>query len=210
MKIKDLGFKSLDFNLLRNTLYESTGLAPATPQAGDNEIDQGETTMRKFVLLAGMLFVAFLFAPASKADSIDNFQLTGPGFNVTFSLPSTLTPSSVLPSGMINISNVSGTFNGGSYTFDTVQLGPSGYMNATDYLAYGSQTKSIEFVAPGLFSFNSDGTVTLNTGTFSLDQGLYTLVVTDPPSVNTPEPASLLLLGLGGLGLGALVRRKRA
>ena len=54
---------------------------------------------------------------------------------------------------------------------------------------------------------DSDGTVSLHTGVF--DMGGFTLTVVDPPgSVGTPEPASLILLSLGGLALGALRRRK--
>jgi hypothetical protein len=62
--------------------------------------------------------------------------------------------------------------------------------------------------------------VTLNTGTFilgdyhSFNGGplSFTLTVVDPPGTNdvvgTPEPASLMLLSVGGLALGALRRRK--
>lgn len=72
------------------------------------------------------------------------------------------------------------------------------------------KSEKFELIAPGLFTWNSDGTVSLNTGVF--DMGEYTLTVVDPPgspdSVGTPEPASLILLSLGGLALGALRRRK--
>ena len=89
-----------------------------------------------------------------------------------------------------------------------VQLGPLGYNRATNYTATGSEAKFVEVVTPGLFTWNSDGTVTLNTGVFHV--GDFTLTVVDPPgdAVGTPEPASLILLGFGGLALGALRRRK--
>ena len=50
--------------------------------------------------------------------------------------------------------------------------------------------------------------MTLNTGV--LHVGDFTLTVVDPPgdAVGIPQPASLILLGFGGLALVALRRRK--
>ena len=165
--------------------------------------------MRKFISVAGMiLFVALLFVQPAKADNFDTFTFTSGSTSISFTVPATLTPASVGWNGLINITNVSGTYDGGSYTFNTVQLGPLGYLGATNYAATGSMTKSVEFVAPGLFTMNSDGTITINPGVYHL--GSATLTVVDPPGgpVGTPEPASLILLGFGGLALGALRRRK--
>jgi len=87
-------------------------------------------------------------------------------------------------------------------------LAPLGiWARPTNYAAIGSLTNSVELIAPGRFTWNSDGTVSLHTGVF--DMGGFTLTVVDHPgSVGTPEPASLILLSLGGLALGALRRRK--
>ena len=124
--------------------------------------------------------------------------------------------------GIINIQNVSGTFNGAAYTFATVQLGATGWNNFTNYWAFGSGTKSFELIAPGLFTWNSNGSVTLNVGNLTMgDYNMfsggvsdYHLNIVDPPGANslisTPEPASLILLSVGGLALGALRRRKAA
>jgi len=167
--------------------------------------------MRKVTAIAGlMLFAALLFVQPSKADNFDTYTLVSKGAIIIFTLPATVTPSSVNLNGIINLTNVSATYDGAAYTFAIVQLGPAGYMGATNYAATGSMTKSVELIAPGLFTWNSDGTVSLQTGVF--DMGEYTLTVVDPPgspdSVGTPEPASLILLSLGGLALGALRRRK--
>jgi hypothetical protein len=164
--------------------------------------------MRKFIAIAGvMLFAALLFVQPSKADNFDTYTLVATGTTITFTLPATVRPSSVTWDGIINLTNVSGTYDGGAYTFATVQLGAKGYMGATNYASTGSLTKSVELIAPGLFTWNSDGTVSLNAGVFNMGQ--YTLTVVDPPgTVGTPEPASLILLSFGGLALGALRRRK--
>jgi hypothetical protein len=166
--------------------------------------------MRKFISIAGiMLFAALLFVHPSKADSFQTYTLTSGGTLITFTLPTIITPTSVTWNGIIDISNVKATYDGGAYTFAGVQLGPTGYMGATNYAATGSQTKSVALIAPGLFTWNSNGTVTLNSGVFHLGQ--YNLTVVDPPGaapVGTPEPASLILLSFGGLALGALRRRK--
>jgi hypothetical protein len=180
--------------------------------------------MRKTLTILGLFFVAaLLFVQPAKADSIMTYQLTGYGVNVTFSLPQTFTPSSMSSSTMMVFQNITGTLIGNApYNYATVEIATSGVSGVTNYWAFGSQTKFVELVAPGLFTINPDGTVTLNTGTFALGdyqlfQGSsahdYTLTAVDPPGIDTvsaPEPASLMLLGFGGLALTALRRRKTA
>jgi hypothetical protein len=171
--------------------------------------------------IAGMLLLtALVFVQPSKADSITTFELTGHGLDISLSLPTTLTPASVSSSGVLLFDNVAGTFHhGGTYIFSSVYIGPVGIDQFTNYWAFGSQTQFIEFEAPGLFTWNPDGTVTFNTGIFALgDYHVltggphdYTLRVTQTTTdVPTPEPASLILLGAGALAVGAILRRKES
>jgi PEP-CTERM motif len=185
--------------------------------------------MRKSVFMAGIVFFAgFLFVQPSRADNFNHYELTGPAFGgmtISFTLPQTLTPSSVTWNGILNFTNVAGTWGKDGqntpYNFSTVQIGSRG-SDGTNYWASGGTTRFVELEAPGLFTWNADGTVTLNTGTFALGDYhsfhggplSFTLTVVDPPGpgtddvVGTPEPASLMLLSVGGLALGALRRRK--
>src|ERR1700756_3470949 len=116
--------------------------------------------MRKTLTVFGLLFVvALLSVQPAKADNIVDYQLTGHGFNVTFSLPQTLTPSS-LSSTIAVFQNITGTLMGtGAYNFATVDIANSGVDGVTNYWAFGSQTHFVELVAPGLFTINPDGTV---------------------------------------------------
>jgi len=182
--------------------------------------------MRKLLCIAGtMFFAALLFVQPSRADNFNTYQLTGPAFgglDITFTLPQTLAPSSVTWNGILNFTNVAGTYgyygHSGPTLFWTVLIGTKG-SDGTNYWATGGHTHTVELEAPGLFKWNANGTVTLNTGTFALGDYhsfngagplLFTLSVVDPPgpSVTAPEPASLILLSVGGLALGVLRRRK--
>jgi hypothetical protein len=69
------------------------------------------------------------------------------------------------------------TFDGGAYTFSL------GYNWASNYTGTGDETKFVESVTPGLFTSNSDGTVTLNPGFLQAGDFILTVV---HPLVMTP------------------------
>jgi len=175
--------------------------------------------MRKSFLFAGMILVAILFsAQPSKADAVVEYEMTGGGLDVTFTLPQTFTPTVV--NNVVQVHNITGSlFQGGHYTFATIDLALTGYLGVTNYWIFGSQTHEFGLVAPGLFTWNPDGTITLNGGNFALGNNSlfygstrhdYSLTARVVNTAVTPEPASLALLGIGGLVVAGLRRRKTA
>jgi hypothetical protein len=147
-----------------------------------------------------------LSAVNAKADTILNYQITGPGtsgaFSASFTLPQDPRPSVIIPSASFAFTSllmdVNGNWTNLTVVFDNSLLG-------------GGVTgvKSFYLLGPQLFSWPSPYTPVMKTGTFDLwggtasSGGYYTVSVSA-----VPESNSLVLLGIGGLILCGFLRRR--
>lgn len=168
--------------------------------------------MKTLIKFAGLLTVMLLLtAGAAKADSI-SYQLIGPGFNISFSLPEHPTSGFfVLPGNDIEFDNVSGIFNGVPTSQLTVY-----YVSSTSLTFVQPGLDLLEgvfptghgpffFGGPQLYSGNASSP-TLLAGTFLLGPGGVDVLT----ATRTPEPSSLLLLAMGGLALLGLSLKRLA
>lgn len=185
--------------------------------------------LHRFIIACSVV-VLFMGMSASmaKADGFDpnspTAVISGAEYDFTYvvgsntyawSVPAPVPATSVFAGQSFNLEGVSYTLNQGSSTlgdleFYSVALG--GGFALASYPPVASQTYFANTFGPALYT-GPETSPAFDTGTFSLDDiiagGTGTLTISEVGAIATPEPSTLLLTGIGVLGLFWFARKKR-
>ena len=185
-------------------------------------------------LSALALVSAALMSPLAAHADTDTFTVTGTDYSFSFALPTSFAIASADSFGDYNFKNVSVDYAGKAYTgtvtfYDATDFAVYDTANYASYLtagtlyttnggrdiftqqslqAIGNVNCSASLTMPGIRSMPTLALLQMpSLGTVCNDPSTVTVGGSTPVSA-TPEPASLLLLGTGALGLVGIATRR--
>jgi hypothetical protein len=164
--------------------------------------------MPRFIPCAAALALSIALAPiAAHAATMDTFTFNSPEISgpLTATIAASPTPTSSVPGVSFDLSNVSASFEGNTFTGDVTAGGAGG--GGTDFsgpLLFSGAVTDPTFL---LGNFNLSGMADLGNGGVQSVTGVLT--ISQSSSAPVPEPLPLALTATGLIGLLGIVRLRR-